>query len=56
MLHTFRVNISQCSIGFLDTSNGICTCDPKVKKENVGYQMSHSSYHYLLGCQESAMK
>ena len=38
-LYTFRVNISHCPIGFsLDTSNGICTCDPKVEEQLKGIE------------------
>ena len=48
-LYTFRVNISQCPIGFsLDTSNGICTCDPQLKEKLKGIECRISDESFKL--------
>ena len=48
-LCTFRVNISQCPIGFsLDTSNGICICDPKLEEKLEGIECRISDESFKL--------
>ena len=45
----FKVNLSQCPIGFsLDTSNGICACDPKLEEKLKGIECRISDKSFKL--------
>ena len=49
VLHVFKVNISQCPIGFsLDTANGICSCDPKLAEKLKGIECRISDKSFKL--------
>ena len=44
-----KVNLLQCPIGFsLDTSNGICTCDPKLEEKLKGIECRISDESFKL--------
>ena len=49
VLYVFKVNLSQCPIGFsLDASNGICTCDPKLEEKLKGIECRISDESFKL--------
>ena len=49
ILYVFKVNLSHCPIGFsLDTSNGICTCDPKLEEKLKGIECRISDESFKL--------